>query len=318
MRIIKLEQKNLLSDEETAGLAGHFMDDSHYDTLLTEDADVIKPDGDYLIRFRKKVFPTNLAREAYNGLRDAAVLTDNRGIAAGIPTEALLKKKHAIRDGVRIRQIKADGTKGKRTRAKPVASGITGFFDRQGGAYPYCRLTSYNMNHADKFKSAIPFISRASIEFKRLMPDRYANQEAMIKKTDPDFFIKGSVFTTVTVNKNYRTACHKDAGDLKAGFGVMSCCEAGDYGGGYLVFPKFRCAVDLRSCDILLADVGHEWHGNTKLEAIPHMFERISFVFYYRQHMIKCGSLVEELARAKERYNSIPEIYGKEIPIERD
>lgn len=312
MRVIKLKKSDCLDKDEASELAGHFLDERHYDHLVQEDADIIKPDGTFLARFRKKILPTNLAREAYIGLREAAVLTDNRGIAAGIPDEALLKKKHAIRDGVRLRQIKTDGTKGKRTRARPVASGITGYFDRQGGAYPYCRLTAYNLNHADKFKRAIPLIQRVSREFKRFMPDRYANQEAIIQKTHPDFYINGSVFTTVTVNKNYRTACHKDAGDLKAGFGVLTCCEAGEYGGGYLVFPQYRVAVDMRSCDLLLADVGHEWHGNTKLEAVPHTYERISFVFYYREHMVKCGSLEEELARAKERYNAIPELYGRE------
>ena len=41
----------------------------------------------------------------------------------------------------------------------------------------------------------------------------------MAKATHPNFRIEDTAFTTITINKDYRTAVHTDAGDYAAGFG---------------------------------------------------------------------------------------------------
>jgi hypothetical protein len=127
----------------------------------------------------------------------------------------------------------------------------------------------------------------------------------MIEQTKSDWVVPGTAFTTITVNMNFRTAVHKDAGDLKQGFGVLSVLEAGDYSGCYLVFPQYRVAVDMRSADVLLCDV-HEWHGNTPLVGKKGKYQRISVVLYYREKMFKCGTAEEELARVQARKRGDP------------
>ena len=89
----------------------------------------------------------------------------------------------------------------------------------------------------------------------------------MINKTNPDFYIKGTVFTTITINKNFRTAIHTDKGDLKEGFGNLVVCEEGKYKGGYSGFPQFGIAFDVRQGDFLAMDV-HEWHCNTEITPV--------------------------------------------------
>ena len=37
---------------------------------------------------------------------------------------------------------------------------------------------------------------------------------------------------------------HVDSGDLNAGMTTMSCFREGDYGGAYLVFPRYGIAID--------------------------------------------------------------------------
>lgn len=136
--------------------------------------------------------------------------------------------------------------------------------------------------------------------FQRECPNRYAAQMAAVKRTPKDFIIDGTAFTTITVNRNWQTAVHRDEGDLQAGFGVMSVIRAGTYDGCYLVFPKYEIAVDMRSRDVLLADV-HEYHGNTTIIGTKGAYDRISTVLYYRSNMRFCGTPAQELERFKRR-----------------
>ncbi len=297
MRTIRL--RGSLTDEATDTLSGEFMNETHYDTLLTEDADVIKPDGSILLKFRKGRIPEELCKVAHAVLRDAAQSTTNRGMAGGKVKLSEVGREAGEVGSVRYYPKKKDGTISKTNHANPVNSGIIGYFDRQV-RFPYCRQTAFQMDNPEKIGKAMPFIQAVNEVFKTEAPDRYENQRAMIEKTHPDFYLHDTVFTTVTVNRNFQTAVHKDAGDLKTGFGVMAALRWGEYEGGYLVFPKFRVAVDMRTSDVLLADV-HEWHGNTAIKGTPGRYERVSCVFYYREHMSACKSAKEEL----DRYRSL-------------
>lgn len=331
--------KKQLSDEEAAKLGGKFLDEDSYDILISgEDADVImEEDQCPLIVFRHKVLPATACKAAYPALRGAAHSTDNRGMAAGEVPEGLktnelvrvgkTRVRRVKRDGtlsntfetvsgknryenpkrigkmvgdVKFRRIKQDGTLDEVKRSmKPVESGIVGFFDRNA-RFPFCRLTAFNLDEPDKFAAAMPLIRAIDSVFKKEVPDRYAAQLEMIEKTSPDFVISDTVFTTITVNKNWQTAVHKDAGDLEEGFGVMTALRAGYYTGCYLVFPQYRVAIDMQSRDLCLADV-HQWHGNTPVIGIEGAYERISLVLYMRKKMVHCLSAEEELIRAKNR-----------------
>lgn len=273
-----------LPDEDVDRLAGQLLDDTFYDTLIDYDADVFKPNGEPLIKFRKGVIPEEQCRLTFPIWELAATPTDNRGMAAGGPREA---------------RIKADGTKEKRTRTKQVLSGIAGFMDNNP-AFPYCRLTAFNANHMDQFNLCMPMITLIDETFKDLMPDRHAAQMEYHNRTSKDFKLPGTSFTTITVNSNFRTAGHRDAGDLKAGFGVMTALRAGRYKGGYLIFPKYRVAVDMQTTDIICADV-HELHANSPIVGIAGTYKRISLVFYYREKIATCGTAEEERQKAINR-----------------
>jgi hypothetical protein len=132
--------------------------------------------------------------------------------------------------------------------------------------------------------------------------DRWEAQLAKASQTSPVWLIRTSEghtpFTTVTCNKDWRTAAHIDKGDLKKGFGVMCCL--GDFEGCDLVFPRYRTAVRYREGDVLLANV-HEVHGNTPLlspnGSVPKLGcepERLVCVFYYQERMDECESTMEK------------------------
>ena len=90
-------------------LIGKFIDERHYDLLIEEDCDVyMPPDCDMstsancdvpgdcdtctkasdekriVFKFRKNYFSKKEQQMAYEGLREAAIITENRGLASGI------------------------------------------------------------------------------------------------------------------------------------------------------------------------------------------------------------------------------------------
>lgn len=310
MKVIKLISS--LTDEYISSLSGRKLDESYFDLLVDEDTDIYKPNGDPLIKFRKSVVNPTLCAEAYLALRSVPeqFSNTNRGMAAGIDLAANMTNIEGRPIGARkgrtcVQAIRQDGRLSKTLYSPAAPSGIAGYFERVS-RYPYCRQTAFPMKQAAKWSKALPFIRAVSEVFGRFEPSRYANQLAMIEKTNSDFYIHQTVFTTITVNKNWQTALHTDSGDLKTGFGVMAVLSNGKYDGCYFCFPKYRIAVNMRHTDVLLADV-HEWHCNTPFkDCIEGGYERVSVVFYYRAKMHECGNASEELDKTKNRKRGTP------------
>ena len=293
--------KPILSDEEVKKLEGTFLDESHIKHLVSEDTMVYNEKGEPLVVFRKNCIPSNVAEKAYPVLKKAIGKTSNRGKAGGnfniqvgdIVDGSVVGK---VLGGNRFLPLKKDGTLSNSPKARNVYSSIIGYADRYP-RIPYCRQTAFTEKHFNTYKNALPYIQSISKVFEESLPERFANQKKQWDKTSKDFKIHNTVFTTVTVNKNFRTAAHYDKGDLHDGFGNLAVLQTGDYKGAYTVIPKYGVAVNVRSCDVALFDV-HELHGNTETKS-NQPYERISVICYYREKMIECGTAQEELKRIK-------------------
>ena len=175
------------------------------------------------------------------------------------------------------------------TYGNNVLSGIAGSFSRYP-RIPYGRHCAYNAANPERLKAANPFFATLSRKFEELLPERYKNQKEFVSKLDPEFVIENTVFTTLTINKTFRTAAHRDAGDLDSGFSNLTVVSNGkDYTGGYLILPEFRAAINIRPGDLLLVG-NHDWiHGNTEI-VLEEGGERVSFVAYAREDMQLCGT----------------------------
>jgi len=183
------------------------------------------------------------------------------------------------------------------TYANSVNSGIAGWFDRYP-RIPYGRATSYTQQHFDKFKMSFPFLQSLDRGFRDLLPWRYGNQKAVADTLDKRYLVPETVFTTITVNKNFRTAAHFDAGDLSSGLSnLLVLSNNGKYSGGYLVFPEYRVAVDVRPGDLLLVNNHEVLHGNTPIVLDDPSAERISLVCYFREKMTELGDFEYETLR---------------------
>jgi Oxygenase domain of the 2OGFeDO superfamily len=262
---------------------------------LEGEARVLKPNGKPLA-----IYLPGAAREVsdqtYADFSRIRMATDNRGYASG---------------GER-------GTRGNspRLRTVPVMSGILGSFEAVGST-PYCRLTAFTAKQVEQWERLLPYFDRIAELFREHVPERYAAQMAEVERTNPEWVISGTPFTTITVNNTYPTGLHTDKGDLDAGFSTLGCIRRGNFTGGWLSFPQYGVTVDMQDGDVLLMDA-HEWHGNTPLlcgycgEALrkpghtcegtcdngPHTSpERVSIVSYFRTDMTTCGTAADENAK---------------------
>lgn len=282
MRTLQLSSPTVEGD-----WAGKFASEEHFDLLINESAKVLRPDGSVLCIVLKKGLSPEVMRRAWAELRGYNPKTNNRGIAAGT---GYIKKK------------KMDGTVSKTNRTPKdgeVVSGIIGFFERTV-RFPYCRPSAYTLENPEGFANILPLFQEASQTYERVLPEKYAYQKGFIDKSSPDFVIPGTIFSTITINKNFRTAYHKDAGDLSGGYSCMALLREGKYEGGDLVFPAYRAAVRLDTGDLIFFDP-HEFHGNTGIIPLTDNYQRCTLVMYYREGIQFCGTSEEELERAKHR-----------------
>lgn len=284
-------------DEEVDALAAILLDDNSYDTVISEDCRVYKPNGDLLLVFCKDAIPTHIGKDVYDIMRKISVGNGLVNRLSATSTDIGEYASRRLRNGKISKTTYSNVARGEKYKRMRTAAAIIGYYDRYT-RIPYCRLTSFNENNMPGFQKCYPLIKCVDNLYAKHAPDKYKLQRAMADRTSKDFVIRDTAYTTVTVNKNWQTAVHKDKGDYIEGFGNISCLRGGHYSGGYTVFPKYRVAFNLGSCDVAMMDV-HEWHGNTPIVGKYKQFHRISLVCYYRSNMIKCGTLAQEIERAK-------------------
>lgn len=323
-----------MDDAEAEKFKGEMLNDSHYDFLIDEPCCIFKPDGSPLI----KIVRGEINQFAVSNIFASKIkgLPDNRGTSTGkdVLTGQGSNRKRQTKGGHFSNTTRVDksafdiisdtnkffpgannrgtssGSKHKNAKTSKgyksntnaahdvkVASGIIGYFDRYP-RFPYARETSFLVNYPAEWRKLQPFIHKVNSIFEQNMPDRYAVQKDIVSNISSDWIIGDTVFSTITVNKTYRTACHKDEGDLKEGFGVMAYFETNPLLGGYLVIPAYRVAVKLKHGDVVLFDV-HEWHGNTPIKPLTPTSNRITCVFYLRENLLRCGDGKHEINRAK-------------------
>lgn len=251
-----------------------------YTILITSNSDVYTNDGILLLKFRKNVIPSDLCQTLYDNLKGVATLQRGRAEASG------------MRDRYSYVTSKSTGKTIHQLNSK-ARSGIVGYYDNKsffGHKYQknneLCRQTAYTAKHMDRFKKCFPTFSLVDALYQKYLPEHYKRQKDAISCIDSTYRIENTVFTTVTVNKNFRTALHKDKGDYSDGFGILSVVTntGGEYIGGYTLFPKYGIAVDCRHGDFLAMNV-HEWHCNSEKLGDG---DRVSFVYYLREKMLKC------------------------------
>jgi hypothetical protein len=319
--------KKKMTDEEIKGLEGTYFTDKGIE-IYDEDVDVYRDDDGakkLLARFRKNVFPKELLELAWDAFYKTAAPSRNRGAAAGPiqlkseywkkrkPTEVTKWSAKYVQNG-KVSQMRVNNN---------VFSSVLGYFEDTPFMGLPCRLTSYTQKYFKEFTKGIPFLEAIDGCFKKLVPDAHSKQLERAKE-QPHFQIGDTAFSSITLNRNFRTALHQDAGDFREGFGNLTVLEFGKYHGATTMFPQYGIGFNVRTGDFLAMDV-HQWHTNSDLyetiedkkynKDLPKIynnsettgtlgqekpFTRISFVCYLREKINNC-----KYSETKKYYNRI-------------
>jgi hypothetical protein len=263
----------LISDEKMQGLLDTPVKPSNIKYIITHDADVYDKQGNLLALFRKKKLPENHIKNFFDGVIDFAMTpTSNRKISSGAYAKGLAKKVN-------------------------IYTNIVGYFDKMSPRQKFLlkqkgiplglqvRETRFNQEQPEVFKTnLLPLIQDIDKSYKKYVPNKYKLQRKKADQTP--FRIEDTSFTTVTVNINFKTTIHKDAGDDPEGFGNLVVIEDGEYEGGQTCFPQFGIGVDVRQGDVLFMNV-HEFHGNLPIVPISKDARRMAIVSYLRHDIWK-------------------------------
>ena len=319
-----MEVHALESDADFAKQEGKFFEVQKDITIYDDDVDIYalshpddvaagKPKRKLLAKFRKGVFAPEQVQVGWDAFRMLAIPSRNRGAAAGpIDLKGVYwsRRKPVETTGWSTRYLQ-DGKVSKMRVNNVVASGVIGYYERTPFLGQPCRMTGYTRRGLKQFYNGIPYIQAIDEQFRRLVPDAHKKQLAAVRKK-PMYQIADTAFSTLTVNANFRTALHKDAGDYTQGFGNLSVIEWGRYHGGETLFPQFGIGFNLRTGDFVAMDV-HEWHCNAPIretaedaaynKSLPDIrtrdattgvigsqerYQRISFVCYFREKLENC------------------------------
>lgn len=303
-RVERIVVRPLMTREQAQSLEGTFIDS--FRTIVRKDADVYyNEDGQdkLLFRFRKGVIPSEYLDTALQVFKkDAVKASSIRGKAAGPvePGRVSPNIEAVVSPGkFRTRVVFRDGTESKYYVSNKVNSLIAGYFDKPKLSKKHtvltenlvpCRTTAFTEKNTAQWARVLPLITLCDRYYETLEPERHESQTAMARLA-PKYQIEGTAFSTLTVNYNWRTACHVDAGDYRDGYSVVLVAEEGSYKGGYLGYPRFGIGVDVRHGDFLLKDP-HEYHANTPLQGSGE-WTRLSMVMYYREGIQRCHEMRE-------------------------
>lgn len=310
--------KAKFTDEEIAKREGTYFDEKEVDKIYDEDIDVYAEIGgkkQLLAKLRKQVIEPETIKTGWEGFWITAAPSRNRGAAAGpidVKGKYWSKKKPTEVKGWSAK-YNVNGSVSKMRVNNNVFSSVLGYFESTPFMKLPCRLTSYTTRYWKYYKHGLPFIYAVDNCFKTLVPERYALQRKAAEEK-PLLHIPNTAFSSVTLNRNFRTALHKDGGDFHDGYGNLSVIERGKYHGGYTLMPQFGVGFNIRSGDFIAMDV-HQWHCNTELyeteedknynKTLPRihkdntetgtmgadkLFSRVSFVCYLREKLRKCNN----------------------------
>jgi len=171
-----------------------------------------------------------------------------------------------------------------------VRSSLIGNFGRDT-QNPWARECSWNIQNPYDWRRALPIIQRIDRAFQLALPERYAIQKEYVEQIHPAFRIPDTVFTTVTVNTNYRTYAHRDQGNLRQGFSNLLIMGYGKpFSGGHFILPEFGVEFPLKPRDLLFVQNDEYIHSNTPIIKEDATSSRMALVLYVRESALFSGT----------------------------
>ena len=278
---------------------GKFYDFKHYDELINNTQYGLDENGDILFCFIKNAIKQP-NKEVLKILYDKSKsITVNRGYASGIANIKNFKKcaetlhhpksLKELKDGehklVSVKyKSKLTGEISSRCYSNIAKSSAIGFYDKS--VKLECRKVEWSQKNIEKQNLILPLINEISNVYKDNAFEYWEKQKNQ-SELSPSYILGDSVFSTLTLNHNFRTGCHQDKGDYKDGLSTLLILENSDYKGFYLGLPEYKICFDIRNCDLLIFNA-HEYHCNTEPIKMNQEIDRVSIISYLHDKLYKC------------------------------
>lgn len=273
-------------------ISGNFFDIVDCDYIANHDCDIFTYDGRRLCSLRKKIISNDIASLAITAFKDRAKkeTTNSRGVASGkvdinkmsgniveVLEPGKFKSKVRLSNG-NVTNYKVSNT---------VNSMIAGYYDkpkRSSLIYEPIRLTAYCEKYPHLWQDyAIPYVEHINDLYEMIDPQDYYNRKLLAENV-PYGMISDTIFTTLTINHNFRTAAHVDSGDLSNAYSILTC--HGEWSGGYLIYPHYGVGLQVEDGDLVVMNP-HEYHCNSPIfPSLNGVTDRLSIVLYARQKII--------------------------------
>jgi len=204
---------------------------------------------------------------------------------------------------IKLKRILQNLNYGKSTRTSGLytESSVFGF---QPPVYirmrPYCSLTGIRQK-LPKVDAFLAFYCEKKIMplFKEFCEHNLKEHMEAIKDIKPQWLMKNIPFTGGVINNSNQLNYHTDIQNIKGSINAMIYFVR-DTAGGELVCPKFGVSIKPLDRYVLLFR-NDLVHGVAPIKKMNKDAYRFSIVYYANEHMDKCGTMAEELAKARSK-----------------
>ena len=276
--------EKIYTDIEIKALQGEFFDLDNYNQIINKDIDVYTPSGSLLFSLRKKLIPKKITNIARKNLLPHTMKTksNSRGTATGkvnLSTMSNSIVELLDPDNFKTRVRYDDGKVSQYKISNTCHSMIAGYYDKpiRNQIKNKCiRLTSFSQKNPEDWQNAIAYVKYLDQLYKSVLKKDYDIRKTKSKNC---YTIDNTIFTTLTLNYNFRTACHMDKGNAE--YSILT--TLGKWKGCYLGYPQYGVAVNVEEGDFLIMNP-YEYHCNTEFKGKNS--DRMSIVTYSRSGII--------------------------------
>lgn len=214
---------------------------------------------------RRNVIPSKVHEKVAEDWKYAAILTPNRGEAAGKSDASNIKKydrrfSNSNSDKYSIQSFKNrswakifnNETNSRQELSNFVKSNNIGYYLHKQSKHGVSKSIS------KEYEKGKPFLQLVEKNYREMAPEIYQSQNKSIPK---EYRFLDTAFSTVTVNWDFRTSMHRDKGNFN-GYAVITATHLGPkFKGGELCIIPYSIMLSLNRGDILVVDV-NLLHGN--------------------------------------------------------
>lgn len=216
-------------------------------------------DGSVMLCCKRAVYMPEESTQIWDLVRGAAQLSDQRGAAGGRLSTGNIPAGFRRRNSFTMRPTAGNY---KKFIGNKVNSAVIGFTSRN-------TMSKWVRQNPNRFQKLLDVLRTCSEHYQSLAPAEHRRQLARLGQDRPP--LPGTAFRSVYVNRNFRTALHKDKNTQHSEMGAM--LVVGNFIGGEIQFPEYGVEVALQAGDLLLFRPDM-WHCNKPLTS----GERVSLV----------------------------------------